>query len=282
MRTSVTWLVLCVLVLGMSFAVYERADRHTQAVGPALWHGYSGDADRSVWRARPASLWLARLAAADRHPALWLAAWFFLSCLVWLAALQTRALVPIVVCALGTVIAYSTPFRVGTIVSDGPMLFLFTLAAVTARARPMVWVVLGLLIIPFKATGAMLCIAAAGVTRDWRRALVICSAMAVTMLACRVVVESHHPHTGALRLLLNWYSLYRPEVLFVMGGLVFGGVLAAQGRVLAVLLMLVGAALVFANLWEPRLWFEALPLVAVALVTLTEDAPNGRLVGVLA
>ena len=271
MTRAVTWLILAVLVLGMAYAVFMRAGTYCARVGPDRWHGYDGTTERPLWQARVASLWLAKVTGAKRCPQAWIAGWFFLSCIVWLAALRDRALVPLLVMGLGTVAAYSTTLTVGTVVSDGPLMFFFSLAAVTATRNPLWWAAIGLAAIPFKATGALLVVVAFFLVYSWRQALAVAVLAVAALLAVHwasggvPLLESAHPTLGVPRWLLNFHAGPDPHLVFVMAGLVLAGALAARGRVLAVYALLAGMVLCFAAPWEPRLWCEALPLAGIAL-----------------
>jgi len=265
-----------ILILGLTFAVFtqvaflESRDGFTTRM-------FDGDTHRPEWSGRTASAGVAKLVHADGHAALWTAGWFLLSAGAWFVARGQDCIAPVAVLAAGTLATFYPQVGVGTVASEGPILFWFTLAAVTRRDAFFWWPVIGLVAIPFKQTGVALVIVAAALwLRDgrWRGAGYLLGAGAlvgwVSALAgggCAANAFTTHSLSGKFYPLDNlrhatgaWWPTW-----LICGGTVLAGAFAARGAALAAVLILVVAVSCMGQAWEPRIWVEVVALSAGVL-----------------
>lgn len=264
-----------ILILGLTLAVYVQLD-FLQHRPDFRMHGYDGSAGLPEWRPRIASLWLADLVWAERSFGLWSASWFLLSALAWLAARRERAIAPVAILAAGILASYYPYVNVGTQAGEGPIMFFFTLAAIT-RKRIRWWVPIGLLAIPFKQTGIIIVLAAAlDYLRCGRRqaAWLIAGAGLTALSACFIIGGRPElpalyvsTHAGEVHILANLRALAgrRLETWFISGGTIAAGLVAGSGPLLWAMLMLAGAVLFMGQVWEPRIWVEGIAFAAAAL-----------------
>lgn len=119
-----------VLIVGLTLAVFtqvaflvERPNSTTRM--------FDGDTWRPEWSGRIFAAALAELVHADGHEAHWTAGWFLLSALAWFVARGRRCIGPVALLAVVVLATFRPDAPCGTVASEGPVVFLFTLAAIT-------------------------------------------------------------------------------------------------------------------------------------------------------
>jgi len=266
------WAVLAVVV-GLTLAVFTQV-AYLESRTDIATRMFDGDTWRPEWSGRVFSAGLARLAGADGHAAHWTAGWFLFAALAWVAARGAGALAPVALLGAGVLAVYHPLAPVGLVASDGPILFMFTLAAITRRRAFYWWPVIGLVAIPFKQTGIVLVVVAALLwLRDgrWRAAGYLLGAGAVTgWLAARAgggvatAALTMHSLSAKFYPLDNWRHL-TPQFPFICGGTVLAGLFAGRGPALAAMAALAVAVFTMGQAWEPRIWVEVVALSAGVL-----------------
>ena len=264
---------VAVLILGLTLAVFTQMSYLENREGYRM-HGFDGSPVRVEWAPRVASLALARAVGAENNVAGWLAGWFLLSALAWYAARGPDCVGPVALLAAGVMAVYHPLTAWGTVASEAPTVLWFTLAAITRRQAFMWWPIIGACAIPFKQSGAVLVVVAAGLWwlrgYRWHAAVLlglgtliglICAkaggdrllgAARVTSLVGKVYAVRNIHH-------LNW------RLPFISGGLVGAAALAARGPALAAVLLLIAAVFFMGQLREPRIWLEVVALGAGVL-----------------
>ena len=270
-----------VLILGLTLSVLMQLLFLEQRPGfrAHLFNGRmsTGEAPRVEWAPRIFSTGLARLVHAHGHVAHWTAGWFLLSALAWFFARGSRCIGPVAVLGAGVLATFFPQVHCGTVASEGPMLFWFTLAAITRRRAGTWWPVIGLVAIPFKQTGAVLVVVAALLwLRDWRWRDALCllgagaglgwfCALAggggvVAAVTTRSLALKSYPVDNVRHLFGAWWPAW-----LICGGTVLAGAMAARGPALMAILLLVGAVFFMGQMWEPRIWLEVVALSAGVL-----------------
>lgn len=265
--------IVLLLIAGLVFAVYAQAGYLERK--NVRTHGYDGFPKRTEWAPRIATLWLAERVGAEGRVALWIAGWFALSCLAWYLARGPDCLVPVLVLAVATLAIYHPLVPCGTHASEGPTMFFFSLAALTHRRAFVWWPFLGILAIPFKQTGAVLVIVAAGLwwLRGYRwHAAWLVVAGGLVALGCALrggmsPVQSVRLTSmrGTYHLPVNLRHMARPPSWLVAGGTALAGLFAGRGPVLSAMLMLVVLVFVLGTVSEPRIWIEVAALAAAVV-----------------
>ena len=210
----------------------------------------NGNPPRVEWAPRIATIGLAKL--AHGHVALWFAGWFLLASLAWFWARGPDCIGPVAVLAAGTLATFHPSVFCGTTACEGPVLFWFTLAAITRRDALFWWPVIGLVAIPFKQTGAALvvvsallwfragyrwqpvCLLGLGAGLGWLCAFVggggVVAAVTTRRLALKVYSAGNIKHVWGA-----WWPTW-----LICGGTVLAGALAARGPALAAVVLAVG------------------------------------------
>ena len=270
-----------ILIAGLTLAVLAQLSYLESRPGWSahLFDGRMGNSDpiRVEWRSRIGTIWLAQAVGAGGHTALWFAAWFGLSAFAWFLARGPRCIAPVALLTAGTLATFYPQVFCGTTACEGPVLFWFTLAAITRRRATLWWPVLGLVAIPFKQTGAVLVVVAALLwfrDGDRLRAVLLlavgaglgwlCAHLGGGPATAAVTTHSLHPKSypaDNLRHLREapW------AVALICGGTVLAGILTARGPALLAALILVGAVFCMGQMWEPRIWLEVVALSAGVL-----------------
>ena len=256
---------ILVLILGLTVAVLVQADYLSLREGFTT-RLFDGDTHRPFWSGRVLTAGLADLVDADNNVASWVAGWYLLSALAWFAARRERAVGPVALLAVVALAAHHPLVPFGIVASDGPVMFFFTLAAITRRKAAVWWPIIGFIAIPFKQTGGALVAAAALLwLRDgrWRGALyMLGAAFGIGRLAAGTDMSTAftmHSYRGKLYSLDNLRHM-TPAVILTCGGTVLAGLLSARGIVLLTMGALTVAVLVMGQAWEPRIWFEVAAL----------------------
>lgn len=271
-------LAVLALILGLTWFVFlSMGFLATQPAYRSWGYGEPGDFIQQAWTPRVGSIWLAEAVGAYRSVPAWTAGWFALSCLAWLAARGTRAIAPCALLGVAVITIYHPVVGVGTMSAEGPIMFWFTLAAITRKKATTWWPIIGLLAIPFKQTGIALVFVTAwlqyaGGNRS--RATITAAIGAITLWVCSLAGGGAVAAPLALAtrkgIVHIWENLTlmfrsRPTVWFVGGGTVLAGLVAGRGAILAAMLLIAGGALLVGNVWEPRLWVELAALSAGVL-----------------
>jgi len=267
-----------VLIVGLTWFVFLQVG--VLATQPAYRvHCYGAELEhvRAAWQPRVAALALARAVRAYRNVPAWIAAWFALSCLAWFVARGAGAIAPCALLGVAALAIYHPSVGVGTMSSEGPVMFWFTLAAITRKKAATWWPLIGLAAIPFKQTGMALVLVAAWLSfADGERiraywvagagcaVLWLCSCLGGGALAGPLELQTVN---GVVRLTRNLRLLFveRPSIWLAAGGTVLAGLVAKRDRVLVVMLLIAGVVAVVGNVWEPRIWIELSALSAGVL-----------------
>jgi hypothetical protein len=253
---------------------------------------------RKEWRTRLLSNYLARyavnvgrqlswnkdspLVTIELAAAIWVAAWFFLVCIVLIAAKGTRSLLYL----FGTYAAVSFGYMPGIVVRvypwDMPPLLFFSIFIVLVEHDRLPWVIpLAAVGTGFKETAGILCLALLFQRAPWKRRWVLFAGAAAASLAAKLVIDvvTRSPSALITMTIDTWALNYNIEALLgihqnarvlchpilVNAGTLVGFLLLPCGGRRMAMLKTICIAFVIGNflfgvIREYRIWFEMIPV----------------------
>jgi len=226
----------------------------------------------------------------------WLAFWFLLISLVYVAAHRERALFHILGTYACVVFGYSVGADLRIYPWDMPALAVFALfVALVHRGLPPAWIVLAIWAgMPFKETAVVLCLFPLALDLSWRRRAAWAGA---TLLGCVLIkvgldVATQNTAVGLTMAVdsfydegsLWWWNLRKLALgypLAVNGGTLLAFLLLPHAsRTLlgfkAIALAFVAGNFLFGIITESRIWFEMIPLALYALEQSVRSAAASR------